>query len=113
MAYSDYEHPAQVLGTTDYSAGTGTIEFATGASTILPELTDAETNATTGDFRRLMYGLLEGLYQKYVDIPDADKPTKLILARSTSENSVTQEFSRTYSIQFQLDATGFEVADET
>ena len=112
MAYSDYEHPVQVLPS-GYTAGTGTIEFTTGTSSLLPELTDAETNATTGDFRRLMYGLSEGLYQKYNAIPDADKPTKLIIGRSTTENSNTGEFSRTYSFQFQLDATGFEVADET
>lgn len=112
MAYSDYEHPNQVLPS-GYTAGTGTIEFTTGTSSLLPELTDAETDAASGDFRRLMYGLMEGLYQKYTDIPEADRPTKLLIGRSTTENSTTQEFSRTYSFQFQLDATGFEVADET
>jgi len=111
MAYDDYNNPGEIL-TSGYTAGTGTIEFTTGSSGLLTDLTDAETNATNGDFRKLMYGLIEGLYTKYDTIPEADKPTKMIISRGTSEAS-DGTFSRSYSIQFTLDATGFEVASET
>ena len=111
MAYADNDTPSEVLGT-GYTAGTGTIEFTTGSSGLLTDLTVAETNATSGDFRKLMYGLIEGLYTKYNAIPTADKPTKLVINRGTSEAS-DGTFSRSYSIQFTLDATGFEVASET
>jgi len=112
MAYTDYDTPGEVL-TSGYSATSSDITMTIGSGSLLPDISSDEANATTGDFRKLMYGLIEGLYSKYNEVPTDDKPSKMILNRSTGENSSTGEFVRTYSIQFTLDATGFEVASET
>jgi len=111
MAYSDYDTPGEVL-TSGYTATGTEITMTIGTGGLLPEVSSAEADAATGDFRKLMYGILEGLYSSYNAVPTADKPSQMLLSRSTSENSTTGLFTRNYNIQFKLDATGFEVAPE-
>ena len=83
-----------------------------GTGGLLPEVSSAEANATTGDFRKLMYGTIEGLYSSYNAVPTADRASQMTINRSTSEDVQTGGFTRTYSIQFKLDSNGFEVAPE-
>lgn len=69
-----------------------------------PELTDVEADPTTGDVRKLMYAILNQFYASWAATAAADRPTKMNLVRSTSENT-TGDIVRTYSLQFTLDGT--------
>jgi hypothetical protein len=77
----------------------------------LDEVTDTEANATSGDSRKVIFGLLEYLYNTYNTTPAADRPTKLNISRSGSVLSDgTIEYS--YFAQVTVGPTGVEVIDE-
>jgi len=97
-----------LLDITDTGTGTHSIVVMG----LLPEITNAEANATTGDSRRVIYGLLEMLYSKMQNLDSADRPTKLTILRATYEDTNTGEFVKTFTITVRASATGFEVADE-
>jgi hypothetical protein len=111
MAYSDYDTPGEVL-TSGYTATSNNITMTIGTGGLLPGVSTAEANSTTGDFRKLMYGTIDGLYESYSAVPQVSKSTKMIISRSTAEDQTTGGFTRNYVFQFKLDSTGFEVADE-
>lgn len=95
--------------------GTGTthaIVLNSGANTTpcVAELSEAEADPTTGDYRKVMYALLEMLYQKFLVVDPV--PTKVSMTRVTYEDTVNNELVRTYTVQFRTVATGIEVADE-
>lgn len=110
MAYEDNNNPNEVFGN-GYSATTSDITFTIGADSLLPEISSTEANATTGDYRKILYGFVEGMFDKYSDIPNDDLPTKFEIKRGTTEN-LAGELTRTYSFKFTLDSTGFEVSAE-
>ena len=97
-----------MLDITDTGTGTHSIVV----KGLLPEITNAEANATTGDSRRVIYGLLEMLYSKMQNLDSADRPTKLTILRATYEDTNTGEFVKTFTITVRASSTGFEVADE-
>lgn len=122
--------PATWLGN-GYSTGAGTIIFSTAqqatpnTNKTLPKVDDksagAESAPATGDIRRLLFGLIDGLYEKWLLrvaaaalAPTTDPlPTKMTIYKSTSTNDTTGEVTRTYSFQFKTEVTGEEVASET
>ncbi len=77
-----------------------------------PNVTDAEADATTGDYRRILFGLLQDMYARFNAIGAADRPTKMQFLRSTSVNDVTQQSSVTFTIRFITGDVVTEVADE-
>lgn len=112
MAYtgSSFDTPDEFF-TSGYSTDGSsiTLDFATA----LTEVTTAESATGTGDARKVVYGIAELLFKQYAAIPAADKPTKMTISRSTSEDTSTGEFVRTYTLQLRVDAPSFEVASET
>lgn len=110
MAYTDNDTPEEVFGV-GYSSDGSSISLTIESSGLLPEISSAEANASTGDYRKVLYGLVEGIFQKYTDIPQTDLPTKMELKRGTTEN-LAGEIARTYTFKFILDSTGFEVSAE-
>lgn len=94
--------PSTWLGA-GYSLGTHTIILQTAdASTnkTLPQLTDAQANATTGNIRNVAFALLEALYQAWV-AQAGSQPTKMTVSR----NSITQSdgsLSYSYSVNFNI-----------
>jgi hypothetical protein len=80
----------------------------------LPETDAAEADATTGDFRKVMLAIMECVYQAYLALPTADRPTKMVVNRSSSVNDTTDVITRTYAVAFSAEAAvgGIEVIDE-
>jgi hypothetical protein len=97
-----------VIDTTD--AGTGTHSLV--VMGLLPEITDAEADPTTGDARKVIYGMLEMLYAKFSGLPLADRPTKIDFTRTTTEDQATGEFVKRYNITIRTGAAQLEVANE-
>ena len=110
MAYSSYDEPQEFFGTGYSSDSTGiTLTYADA----ITEVTSTEADTTgNGDARKVIYGIAELLFNQYQAIPAADKPSKMTISRSTSEDAGASEFVRTYTVQLRLAAPAFEVANE-
>jgi len=100
---------------TGYSLNTNTVNVQTsnaGATATFPELTSAEANATTGDIRKIVYAVIEQLYQKFQATTAADRPNRMSISRSSTvgaDNTV----NHTYVLSLTLSAAGgLDVADE-
>lgn len=109
MAQSDYDSPSEVFGT-GYSSDGTSITFTIGTGGTLPNITSAQANATTGDFRAVLYGLNNGLHTKFNEIPLADRPTQMTSARSTSE--VNNVIVRGFTKSFNMDGESLTVIPE-
>ena len=114
----------------DHTITFGIAGNATGV--VFPAITDAEavpadTGGTAeapttagGDIRKVLFGLLDGLYEKWLlrvaaaaaAPTTAPLPTKFTMYKSTSTNDTTGEVTRTYSVQVKTTVTGEEVAAE-
>jgi hypothetical protein len=108
MAYIDYDTPSEVFGA-GYSSDGTSITFTIGAGNLLVDITAAEADPLTGDYRKVLYGIFNNLFGKYDAIPAASRPVEMALTRSTTE--VNSVLTRNYSARFNLDGT-FEVAPE-
>ena len=73
-----------------------------------PELSDAE--AAGADIRKIMFGVIDGVYQKYaaVDAGVNDVPTKWMSSKQTSVTNNT--FTRSYTNSFVTTTSAEEVA---
>lgn len=99
-----------VVDITDTGTGTHTAH----AYGPLEELTDAEIDATgvTGDWRKIVFGIVEMLYQRWNSTPAADRPRKVTIVRTSSTNETTNEVTRYYTFQTKLAPTAVDVVDE-
>jgi hypothetical protein len=110
--------PSGWLGAGYTLSGSGTtaaINFGINGNTnaTLPEITTAEANATTGDIRKIYYGIIDQLAKAYSDKATADQPNRLVVNKSASVNSATGLITTSYTFQFVLAATGLDVANES
>lgn len=115
MAFSPT--PSGWLGAGYSVTGSGTsaaisMGIAGNTNETLPEITSAEANATSGDIRKIYYGIAEKLYQSYNSKPSADQPNRMTLLKSASVNATTGLITTTYTFQFVLAATGLDVTTE-
>lgn len=106
MAYDDV--PSGLFGD-NYSFSAPSITISNVDN---PSVTDAEADATTGDSRRILFGLLQDMYTRFNAIDAADRPGKMQFLRSTSVNDVTQLGTVTFTIRFTTGDVVTEVADE-
>lgn len=99
-------------GTAVVSTDTGTGTHTIKALGTLQELTDTEANASTGDWRKIVYAIMEMLYQKYLNTPSADRPSRVTISRSSSTNEQTGRMTRNYTVSIVTDIAGVEVSAE-
>ena len=118
MAFS--ATPSGWLGAGYTVSGSGTtaaINFGISGNTAvgeaLPEITSSEANATTGDIRKIYYGLAEKMYQSYINKATADLPNRMTFSKSSNVNSTTGLITTNYTFQFVLAATGLDVTAES
>ena len=116
MAFS--ATPSGWLGAGYTLSGSGTsaaVNFGISGNTneTLPEITTAEANATTGDIRKIYYGIVEKLFQSYLAKATADRPNRMSLSKSSNVDATTGLITTSYTIQFVLAATGLDVTTES
>jgi len=68
----------------------------------LDEVTDTEANATTGDWRKVLFGIMEMIYWKFTGTATADRPTKATITRTQKLNNTTGEITRIYTVRITL-----------
>lgn len=90
----------------------GTADNTVQALGPLDEVTDTEANASTGDARKVIYGMMEAIYQKWLGIPTADRPANMTIAMSPSMDPNTGRITKFFTMSFVLEPTGVEVVDE-
>ena len=117
MAFTD-KTPASWLGA-GYNTQSGKIELNTNDASsdkLLPELTDAEADESSGDIGKLLFGLFDGIYSKVSEknnsLPQADRPTRFTFTRGTVINDATGLVTKNYSFSVTLATSGLEVAPE-
>lgn len=95
--------PSAWLGP-NYSLASSVAKFNTSnnASPCLSELDDTHANASTGDIGQVLMALLDKCYTHYIGLAAGDKPTKMTLARSMSEDQNGNPV-RIYNLTFILD----------
>jgi hypothetical protein len=72
----------------------------------LNELSGAAAHPTTGDWRKIIAGTMDGMYQKWSNLEEADRPRRLSMTRA---NGVTGNFSSlTYTVKLTLAAQGVD-----
>lgn len=67
----------------------------------LPQLTDAESDPTTGDARAILFAICEQAYQHFKGLAQADRPTKFNITKAvtTSREGVVQN---TFTVKFTV-----------
>lgn len=79
----------------------------------LDEVTSTEATAsTTGDWRKMVFGIMEMLYWRYTSLATADRPSRLSIARNSSVDDSTGNITRFYTVTITTAPTGVEVIDE-
>jgi hypothetical protein len=75
------------------------------------ELDDVESDAVTGDSRRILFALLEQWAHWWAGLDEADKPEKMTLNKSSSLLP-DGNYRNSYTLTFTTEVTGQEVIDE-
>jgi hypothetical protein len=88
-----------------------TADVSAPATASFPELTNAEANVTSGDFRKIFFSILDALFKKFSATPVADRPTKINLNRSSVINA-DDTITHTYVFTVNVAGSSFEVANE-
>jgi len=78
----------------------------------LDELTDTEAHATTGDWRKIVFALMELLYLKWTGLATADRPGKIKITRRQTINNTSGNITYYYTVSITTTPSGIEVASE-
>lgn len=99
-----------VVDITDTGSGTHTMN----RSPAVPELTDAEANASTGDIRKILFALCDKFAQDWINTATADRPSNMTISKSISPNVTTGQETTQYVFRFTtaVAAGSREVVDE-
>lgn len=109
MAYTDNDSPSEVFGS-GYSSDGSSITFTIGSGGALPNLSSAEANTSSGDYRHVVYELINFFFDEFNAVPAADRPTQMSITRTRSE---TAGVLRTrLNASFNMNAGSISVLDE-
>ncbi len=98
----------------DVDTGAHTIIFNTddaASNKLLVQLTDALADPTTGDIRSVVASIVEALYQAWVGQASADRPAKMVIARSAL-NGANNTVVFNYTFRFTVNPETFVVPAE-
>lgn len=107
MAYDTYDKPGEFFNTAPTTAAfavtTSTITLgcsnpAAPTTNFLTNLTVGQANLGSGSTAQVIFGLVDGVYQRFNSIPTADKPTKFNITRSGFTDEATGEIVYNYAI---------------
>jgi hypothetical protein len=70
------------------------------------EITTTMANSTTGDWRQVVAGIMEGLYQKWANLETTNRPTKLSISKSSGVAGASSVI--TYTVRVTLLSQGVD-----
>lgn len=97
-----------VIDITSTGTGTHTIKVPG----FLQQLTDAEANLTTGDYREVVAALYEAIYQRFLILGSSNQPTRLQMTRNQYEDTVTHRTVFSYTATIYTDIISRQVSPE-
>lgn len=77
------------------------------------ELTAAEADASTGDIRKIMFAILEQIWDVYNALPTADRPLKMVIQKSATVNTQYNKITSKYIFTIETDIGTQEVRAES
>jgi hypothetical protein len=79
----------------------------------LDEISNAEMAAdSSGDWRKVFYGVMEMLYSRWNNTPQADRPQKVSISRNSSVNETTGSITKYYTVSISTEPSALEVTPE-
>lgn len=78
-----------------------------------PELTAAEADAATGDIRKIVFAIIEHLYQAYIATDSDDRPTKWTMTKMCLVDAARNVITSRYMVTVETQIGTQEVTDET
>lgn len=78
----------------------------------LPGLTAAEANATTGDGRKVAFELCRAMFSNLEALPAANRPARFTITRGIPAGIDQTIVRQTYTLSFDIDFSGADVANE-
>jgi hypothetical protein len=106
MAYTSYDTPGEFFGA-GYSLTSSEVKLTTndnGGTKLLTQLTDSDANASTGKTQQVALALIEAVYQKYIAIATADRPSNMSVSRSSSVDDTAGTRTIAYVFSVKVDA---------
>lgn len=100
--------PTVLLGA-GYSADSSTLTFTIAN---YAELTNAEADEATGDSRKIIFALLEGIAKRFEATLVADRPSKMRLTTGTTAVNGDGIYQKSYTVSFDIKASAVEVDSE-
>jgi hypothetical protein len=79
---------------------------------VIPELQSSEVVGSNADIRKVMFALVDMLYNRWNSTLQADRPVRMSITRSTQFNDLSGATTRNYTQQFQVSPLGIEVVNE-
>lgn len=76
-----------------------------------PEVSSAEADESTGDSRKIIYGLLKKWESVYAGL--SDKPTRMKIQRSSTAVNSSGQYTVNFNISFTLSVSASDVAAES
>jgi len=77
-----------------------------------PELQASEIDASTGDVRKMLYAICEQAWQRWNALVSGDRPTKMVLTKSSSVDATSGLVTNVYTFTFKNSITAQDVASE-
>lgn len=108
MAWANDPATNELLGA-NYTADSTTMTFTLSD---YASVDSSEADPSTGDTRRVLYGLLQDVYSRWASIETEDRPTKMTITRTTNVNDTAKSAVVTFTVRFTTDDIVTEVADE-
>lgn len=78
----------------------------------VPEMTAAEADGDTGDFRKVLYALLCQAYAVYAALGAADRPGSMVMFKRTMDGLEGDGMEVTFNVVFKTTISVMDVADE-
>jgi hypothetical protein len=79
----------------------------------LDELTASESSTTaTGDWRKVVFGIMEMIYWRYASLATPDRPTRVNVSRSSTVDDTSGTMTRSYVVTIVTSTLAVEVTDE-
>lgn len=82
--------------------------------TALNQLTQADSDPSTGDIREIVFNFCEAFSDKWAATADADRSEKTTISTSTSIQTVggSEILTKIYTIRVELDVDSVDISDE-
>ena len=77
------------------------------------ELTAAEADPASGDYRKVLWGLLEANFQHFDNLDSESTPEEITISRTGLSFVDESTVRRSYTVTFNFTVDGYEVADES